>query len=263
MSEKITNGTDGEFAAAWRHWHDQREAGVVAPGGDLTLTGTHWLHGETVVEGVPGRWRVADGGVQVTGADGLTVDGVPARDAVVRQGQRLSVGRIDLVIIRRGDGTAVRVYDPDAAAVRDFAGIEVYPPDPAWTIASRFEPAAPERTERIRHSHSPLEGDYPVIGMFTFTVDGREVQMVGLDSGHPGEVHLTFRDRTSGPETYGACRFLWLPVPAAAGPVTLDFNRTQLPPCAFSDAFICPLPPAQNILPFAVTAGEKRLLTRS
>ncbi|MCW2642269.1 MAG: uncharacterized protein JWP76_4575 [Dactylosporangium sp.] len=56
----------------------------------------------------------------------------------------------------------------------------------------------------------------------------------------------------------GAARFLFVPLPSEAGPVTLDFNRAQLPPCAFSDAFICPLPPRQNILPFAVEAGEQQ-----
>jgi uncharacterized protein (DUF1684 family) len=42
--------------------------------------------------------------------------------------------------------------------------------------------------------------------------------------------------------------------------VALDFNRAVLPPCAFSDAFICPLPPPGNVLPFPVTAGEKQVL---
>jgi uncharacterized protein (DUF1684 family) len=38
--------------------------------------------------------------------------------------------------------------------------------------------------------------------------------------------------------------------------ITLDFNRAFTPPCGFSAHAICPLPPRQNILPFAVTAGE-------
>jgi len=41
----------------------------------------------------------------------------------------------------------------------------------------------------------------------------------------------------------------------------VDLNRTQLPPCAFSDAFICPFPPPGNTLPFALEAGERALLT--
>ena len=30
-------------------------------------------------------------------------------------------------------------------------------------------------------------------------------------------------------------------------------------PCAYSDAFICPLPSRQNILPFPAEAGEQQI----
>ena len=36
----------------------------------------------------------------------------------------------------------------------------------------------------------------------------------------------------------------------------------MLPPCAFSYAFNCPLPPKQNRFPFAIEAGEKLPLTK-
>jgi uncharacterized protein len=39
--------------------------------------------------------------------------------------------------------------------------------------------------------------------------------------------------------------------------VELDFNRAFLPPCAFGAGYLCPIPPAQNRLPFAVDAGER------
>jgi uncharacterized protein (DUF1684 family) len=57
--------------------------------------------------------------------------------------------------------------------------------------------------------------------------------------------------------TYGACRSLALPEPAADGVVTLDFNRASNLPCAFTDYATCPVAPAENRLPVAVEAGEK------
>ncbi|MFM7656159.1 MAG: DUF1684 domain-containing protein [Paracoccaceae bacterium] len=62
-------------------------------------------------------------------------------------------------------------------------------------------------------------------------------------------------DATSGRETYGAARFL-MGEDMHDGGITLDFNRAFTPPCAFTPFAICPLPPRQNVLPFAVTAGE-------
>jgi uncharacterized protein (DUF1684 family) len=37
----------------------------------------------------------------------------------------------------------------------------------------------------------------------------------------------------------------------------LDFNLATNPPCAFTPFATCPLPPKQNHLPIAVSAGEK------
>jgi uncharacterized protein (DUF1684 family) len=42
-----------------------------------------------------------------------------------------------------------------------------------------------------------------------------------------------FADGTSNRETYGAGRFLYVPLPVA-GHVTVDFNRAYSPPCAFT-----------------------------
>jgi uncharacterized protein (DUF1684 family) len=39
--------------------------------------------------------------------------------------------------------------------------------------------------------------------------------------------------------------------------VEVDFNRAVNPPCAFTPYATCPLPPPENYLPLAVTAGEK------
>ncbi|MGC9671333.1 DUF1684 domain-containing protein [Planosporangium sp. 12N6] len=251
-----------DFTGAWRRWHAEREAAVATPGGDLTLTGTHWLIGRTGIEGLPGTWWVDGDAVRVAGADGLLVDGRPTGDALLHADQRLMVGDVELRIIRRGDDLAVRTYDPHAPAVGRFAGIDAFAPDPSWVVDAEFRPAPADLTRRIAHSHSDRQADYPVVGTFSFTVDGVQADLLALYTGHEGEAHITFRDATSGRDSYAAARFLFLPLPTAAGTVTVDFNRVTLPPCAFSDAFICPLPPPQNVLPFRVEAGEKTVLTR-
>ena len=42
------------------------------------------------------------------------------------------------------------------------------------------------------------------------------------------------------------------------GKIILDFNQVYNPPCAFTPFATCPLPPKENVLPFALTAGEKK-----
>jgi hypothetical protein len=66
-----------------------------------------------------------------------------------------------------------------------------------------------------------------------------------------------FADATSGRETYGAGRFLYIPLPVN-GAAVLDFNKAYNPPCALNDFATCPLPPYQNHLKLKIEAGEKR-----
>ena len=50
---------------------------------------------------------------------------------------------------------------------------------------------------------------------------------------------------------------LYVPRPGADGRVQVDFNRAYNPPCAFTAFATCPLPPPENRLDLAITAGEK------
>lgn len=63
-------------------------------------------------------------------------------------------------------------------------------------------------------------------------------------------------DGTSGVDAY-RFRFLPIDLPSEDGTVTVDFNRAYLPPCAFSDQYVCPLPPAGNRLGVRIEAGER------
>jgi uncharacterized protein (DUF1684 family) len=70
------------------------------------------------------------------------------------------------------------------------------------------------------------------------------------------DLFLMFADATSGRETYGAGRFMYVPLPAN-GEVPVDFNKAYNPPCAFNEFATCPLPPRQNRLKLRVDAGER------
>ena len=90
---------------------------------------------------------------------------------------------------------------------------------------------------------------------FEFAGRPHRLDVVGDDKG----LFIIFKDRTAGETTYGAGRFLYVeekPQPNAR--FLLDLNRAYNPPCAFSEFTTCPLPPKQNKLTLAVTAGEKK-----
>ncbi len=134
-----------------------------------------------------------------------------------------------------------------------FTGLSYYDPNPSLVFRLPIQP-----TERTRLTVQTSDGSQRVherAGLVRFEVDGHEVSLALYDTGHPG-YFVPFRDATSGGETYGAGRYLDID-PNADGTVTIDFNLAYNPLCAYSDAFSCPLPPAENWLTVPIEAGER------
>lgn len=68
---------------------------------------------------------------------------------------------------------------------------------------------------------------------------------------------LPFTDLTSGEQTYGGGRYLDLSrQDFKNGKVLIDFNKCYNPWCAYSIGYSCPVPPKENDLEVAITAGE-------
>ncbi|MFI8998103.1 DUF1684 domain-containing protein [Streptomyces sp. NPDC053542] len=250
----------------WRAWHAERERTVSGPTGPLALTGTYWLADQPGgrIEGVPGQWTEDGDAVLLTAGaeDGLLVDGVPL-DGEARLGAdggpetaRVTHGDRRLVVLRREDLWAVRVFDPHSEALRAFTGIDAFPYDARWRLTGRFRPYEQGRTVQVPNADGRERG-LGLAGELAFTVDGEEHTLQAAVEAD-GSLWAVLADATSGTESY-RFRFLRPPAPAADGTVTVDLNRTLLPPCAFADHFICPFPPPGNTLPFALRAGERQL----
>jgi uncharacterized protein (DUF1684 family) len=78
-----------------------------------------------------------------------------------------------------------------------------------------------------------------------------------------GGLFVSFKDATSGAQTYGGCRYLLDTVKGADlgmqdGKLVLDFNFAYQPSCAYDPRWICPLAPPSNRLDVEVLAGEKK-----
>ncbi|MEU8966635.1 DUF1684 domain-containing protein, partial [Streptomyces sp. NPDC048491] len=104
-----------------------------------------------------------------------------------------------------------------------------------------------------------VERGLDLAGEIAFTLGGQEHTLqVAVEA--DGSLWAVFADGTSGKSTF-RFRFLRPEAPAADHSVTVDFNRAQLPPCAFADHFICPFPPPGNTLPIDIPAGERTIRT--
>ena len=99
-------------------------------------------------------------------------------------------------------------------------------------------------------------------GRFTFQVDGKDAALTVYSDPSGEELFLPFRDATSGPESYGAGRYMDNHRPGlrqmADGRLEVDFNFAYNPYCAYQSGYSCPLPPAENWLTVPIRAGEKK-----
>jgi hypothetical protein len=258
----MTTGVSAGFVTEWQEWKAERERTLAQRHGWLALVSLDWLTETPTSYGqLPGLWwQDADAAyLDPQGAE-LSYEGARVTD--VRRfelvnsgpGTRVVAGDLEIEIARRS-GYLIRVHDPKAAVLAAFRGVPSYPPDPDWVLEGTFEPFDEPRPTTVGAVVPGLSHVYVAPGRVRFSHDGVEHTLTVFNGKATG-LTMLFTDATSGVTTYPANRTLVLPAPAEDGTVTLDFNRAQNLPCAFTDYATCPLPPAGNHLPFAVAAGE-------
>lgn len=263
-------------------WHAGRVERLTAPDGWLSLIGLEWLKpgdnrigsaadNDIVLKAGPAHLGVitlaADGRMQLTLVpdSGALIDGKPIAQAVLVDDAHagdaapttVSFGTASFYAIDRSGRKGLRVKDTNAPTRKHFAGIDSFPIDPSWRIEATWVPAKPGETLEMGTAIGTVD-KFPVPGKLEFTRDGKAFALLPVIE-EPGDAQyfVVFADRTSGKETYGAARFVYVD-PPKDGKVVLDFNKAYNPPCAFTPFATCPLAPPENRLDLRVTAGEKK-----
>jgi len=275
-ADKVATGYQRSIA----EWRAQREAKLKSEDGWLTVVGLTWLkEGANRVGSNPGfevrlpesapasvgTLTLKAGKVRFMPAPGVavTMNGAPAKETELKPDidanyDRLAIGRVKFLIIKREDKLGVRIKDNDSAARRELSGLKWYPVDPSWRVTAEYTPFVKPHTVTFDTAAGVKEQDQ-IPGYITFQRGGKEYRLEPVVDDN--ELWFVMRDQTSGKTTYGASRFLYAPLPKnglkQAGTVEIDFNKAENPPCVFTDFATCPLPPPQNRLPLAVTAGEQ------
>ncbi|HEX6930105.1 MAG TPA: DUF1684 domain-containing protein, partial [Gammaproteobacteria bacterium] len=168
----------------------------------------------------------------------------------------LAMGSLRFYVIARAGNLGIRVRDLDNPARRDFKGLDYFPVTLAWRKEARFEPWPAPRAVKIINILGMVD-EMTSPGELVFGHDGAEYRLTALAEPGDAQWFIMIADGTSGRETYGAGRYLYID-PPVDGVALLDFNKAYNPPCAFTALATCPLPPPANRLGVAITAGEKR-----
>jgi uncharacterized protein (DUF1684 family) len=192
-----------------------------------------------------GQVLLDEGDNEVPDVGLVRLEGDVARvgDLVLRPEEIVLHGTRTLQLVRRAGRMALRRRDPAVAARRRIRSLPAFPIAPEWCRPARL--VGPARTVQVVYpigTVAPAESP----GMLEFA--GGQLEALRMS----GRILIVFADETTGKETYGGGRFLWLDEPIAQ----VDFNLAENPPCVFSEHLLCPRPGPQNRLAFRVEAGE-------
>jgi uncharacterized protein (DUF1684 family) len=188
---------------------------------------------------------------------GVTVDGKFRPKALIYHPDSAhlptgAMGSLRWTIKKSDDQYGIRLRDLEHRAVKEFRGLQRFPVDTSWRVRAFLQKSSGGiPITNVLGQTINLESP----GKLIFTIKGREYSLDALWEGE--QLYIIFGDETTGVTTYASGRYIYARKPGPDGYTILDFNKAFNPPCAFTDFATCPVPPKQNWLDVAVTAGEK------
>lgn len=265
------------YDAIFEDWQERRMQSLTNPTGWMRLAGMYWLEEGTNTFGTSdtvdiqfpantlppyaGKLILDDSGVTLESAEGveITVDGQPGLSALVYDGEdapAMEYGSLEWLIIEREELIGIRLYNKENPQVDEFAGFDRYPLSQEWYLKARYIPSDEGATIPIVNVLGQLV-DTPTPGSVEFSVDGEIYRVDALEG--TDQMFLIIGDLTNRTETYQGGRYIYIDYPEEGSEYTIiDFNKIYNPPCSYNLYTTCQLPPPQNRLDLAITAGEKR-----
>ena len=266
-----------DYADSIKKWRADHQAELLTDDGWFTVAGLFWLKdgvntvgagsgfdveltdnfkqgkfGEIAFSNGKATLNVAPGVVAASGGKSVSTIELGSDDN--SKPTKVTVGSQTFYLIKREERFGIRLKDTKNPPRVDFKGLKWFPIDAGLKVTADLEPYPEPKDVNVPNV---LGGTlkYKSPGVLKFKLHGKEhTLMPVIEDDH---LFIIFRDLTSRTTTYGAGRFLYAAA-AKDGKVTLDFNKAENPPCAFTAFATCPLPPPQNRLEVEIKAGEKR-----
>ncbi len=272
--------TDPSYIKEIGKWRNERLEEINGESGWNTLVGLFWLNegknrfgsdpaNDIVLPRnrapkVAGSLWLDKGTVRLSAKleAGITNEGNRVGDLVLKTDADgwptpLKLGSLTMFVIRRGEKFGLRVKDKQSPARTHFAGLEYFPVDLKWRVEAKLEAYVPPKVISIANVLGMVDS-MTSPGALVFEMNGKEYRLDPVLEKGSKQLFLIFADKTTGKQTYGAGRYLYVDPPGADGKVIVDFNKAHNPPCAFTKFATCPLPPRQNRVAMRVEAGEMK-----
>jgi uncharacterized protein (DUF1684 family) len=257
-----------DYQNEYATWKTHRLEALKAPDGWLNIIARDWLSEGTVKVGsaedndiilptgpayVGTLTQDSIGGVTYAPADGSAPIILELNKY---KPPRFTAEKLLLEVTTLNGQNALRVRDTASKAGEELGEIEYFDLDPSWRVEAQWIALEEAKNLSIDTSKS-IPTEVQATHKAVFEKDGVTHELLATH-GTKESPQFVIRDLTSRDSTYGACRFVF-GENVSENSIVLDFNKAVNPPCAFTDFAVCPLPPAENVLPIRIEAGEKRL----
>ena len=268
---------DPEYISKIEHWQQLRVDSLKGETGYLNLAGLFWLSSETGSIGsgssntfvfpakAPknlGKFIIKNDSVWFVqhelGFVKLAGNNYSDTTLIYKEGSvdlSMRYGDLHWFIIKRGTDYGIRLKDYDHPSLASFNHIDNYPIDEKWRAKATWEEYSVPKTVKV-HNQVGMELDEEVFGALHFELGGKAYMLEPLGRAEEQYFVLIY-DKTSGHETYGSGRYIYVPLVDEDGITYIDFNKAYNPPCVYTEFATCIFPHESNRLPLKIEAGEK------
>lgn len=168
--------------------------------------------------------------------------------------QVFSWGPFRWFILESGGQYAIRMRNLKNPVLNEALELNFYEVKESWRITGRYTPYNDIQSRTITNIRD-IEYKQKAPGMINFEFDGQSYSFEPRINSEG--LSVIFTDKTTGKQTFAGGRFLLLEEPDEDRNIVLDFNKALNFPCAYNAYTTCPIPPENNRLSLAVSAGEK------
>jgi uncharacterized protein len=178
-------------------------------------------------------------------------------------------GSTDVTVFK--DGRDKEFRDKVESPLREedfpnFKGLNYFPVDSNFRVTAHFTRTPSEKWFQMPTSSGRMK-KFIKFGVLNFKIHGKAMTLAvyqidpAIAAKFPEYADLLFvpfKDATNRTETYGGGRYMDIKTPTDKTTI-LDFNLAYNPNCAYGgEKWNCPIPPSENSLKIAISAGEKR-----
>ena len=261
------------YVTSIKKWHKERDLALKVADGWLTVAGLYWLkEGNNEVGSAPdndvqfpapspNHW----GTIILKKYEATFIPNHPEINSEKRieintpltySGNKptlVSHGSLQWHLLKRGEKIGIRLRDTLHPNRFAFDSVPYFEIDPTWKKQYKFI-ASEKSDSMLINNVLGMEFNRHPVGYIEISHLGKKHKLSLIDGG--SKYFLIFSDLTTGKETYGGGRYLYIDKPTGGEEVIVDFNKAENPPCVFTKYATCLLPPHENKIPFAIEAGE-------